>query len=585
MSRKKSYSFYAITILIVSLFTFLVACSSKKKSVVAEIGDEKIYLGEFEKQFLKTVNNIDTARNQSMQEKKEFLDLLIKFRLKVKDARDKGFLNSPEIQNDLNDYKKNFISTFLIDKEVVEPYIEKLYERKMYEVRASHILVNLNQTPTPEDSVKAYKKADDILARLKNGDAFETVAKEMSDDQTAQQNAGDLYYFTGGMTVPEFEDIVYDLKVNEYNKKAVRTMFGLHIVKLTDKKKRNDGIRASHILLQDQKDSLGRTIDSVQTYQKALTTLERLKKGEDFSKVAAEVSQDPGSNTRGGDLGFFDRRRMVQPFDSAAFSLKIGEISGLVRTPFGWHIIKLTEIKEYESFDKQKENLKAEFKKGQQYRTEYAKFVEKVRKDYNFAIEENSFKTFAAKFDSTRTIGSYNLDSLFNNDERQAIIAKYKGGEVKVQDLITYNNTNKDFGPSAALSQALKRMVESSSELPILNLMSIKEKIDKDDDYVDLLREYENGLMSFKIDQEELWSKIKITNEDMLKYYDANTSKFSYTDSTGQKIKTFEEVKSEISSTLQQDKFKDMEKVYVDNLRQKYPVKIYENILEKAFKD
>ena len=191
----------------------------------------------------------------------------------------------------------------------------------------------------------------------------------MSDDQSAKTNGGDLYYFTAGMTVPEFEDAIYDLKVGEYTKKPVRTMFGLHIVKLTDKKKRNEGIRAAHILIQDIKDSVtGKVVDSITSFNKIKDILARIRNGEDFGKIASELSEDPGSKQKGGDLGFFDRRRMVQPFDSAAFSLKVGEVSNIVRTPFGWHLIKLLEVKEYQPYEKQKENLKSEFKRGQNYK-------------------------------------------------------------------------------------------------------------------------------------------------------------------------------------------------------------------------
>jgi len=158
-----------------SLFLFLVlvslaACSSKKKQVVAEIGDEKIYLGEYENQYLKTQGNLDSAKNSSIESRKEFLDLYIKYRLKVKDARERGLLKSDDIQNDLNQYKSNFVTSFLVDKEVVEPQIKSLYDKKEYEVRASHILVNLpQQNKSVEDSIKAYQKANDILKKLKDG--------------------------------------------------------------------------------------------------------------------------------------------------------------------------------------------------------------------------------------------------------------------------------------------------------------------------------------------------------------------------------------------------------------------------------
>ena len=71
----------------------------------------------------------------------------------------------------------------------------------------------------------------------------------------------------------------------------------------------------------------------------------------------------------------------------------------------------------------------------------------------------------------------------------------------------------------------------------------------------------------------------------MQKYYEANSGKYTFTDSGKVKTRDFEEVKSEISNTLQQEKFTEMEKAYVDNLRAKYPVKVNEAILIEAFKE
>jgi peptidyl-prolyl cis-trans isomerase SurA len=580
--NKSKYYIHVLSLIVISLVTVIVACSSKKKIILAEIGDEKLYLHDYETQFLKTINNIDSARNRSIEEKREFLDLLIKFRLKVRDARDRGLLESPEIQQDLNEYKKNFISSFLIDREIVEPNIKQLYERKKYEIRASHILVNLSQDASTEDSLKAYQKADIILKRLEEED-FVTVAKELSDDKTAQQNGGDLYYFTGGMTVTEFEDAVYDLNIGETTKEPIRTMFGLHIVKLTDKQKRYDGIKASHILIQDKKDSLGNTIDSIDTFNKAKEILQRIKNGEDFSSLAKEVSEDPGSKDKGGDLGFFDRRRMVQPFDSAAFSLDVGEVSDLVRTPFGWHIIKVTEIKEYSPFEEQKESLKSKFKRGAMFKTAYTNYMEKARKDYNFVIDPSGLKFLISKFDSTKTINEANVDSLFTGEDRKVVLATYEDGQISIEDMVQYLKTNRDHSSSAPITRRLTLIIEGTAEMPILNLISIKEEIEEDEDYIKLLTEYEDGLLTFKIDQEELWSKIKITDEEMQKYYDGNKEKYTIKENDEDKLRPFEEVKSEISSTLQQGKYKEMETAYIDRLRQKYPVVIHDEVLKEAF--
>lgn len=88
-------------------------------------------------------------------------------------------------------------------------------------------------------------------------------------------------------------------------------------------------VRARHILVDGEDD--------------AKKVAERLKKGEDFAKIAGEVSKDPGSKAEGGDLGFFTKERMVAPFAEAAFKLQPGQISEPVKSQFGWHVIKVEE--------------------------------------------------------------------------------------------------------------------------------------------------------------------------------------------------------------------------------------------------
>ncbi|MCI0474492.1 MAG: peptidylprolyl isomerase [Ignavibacteria bacterium] len=585
MKSHKTINLFILTALIA--FTVMsMGCNKKNKSVVAEIGPDKILVYEFEDQFSKTMNNnTDTLLKTTLEQRKEFLDLMIKLRLKVLDATEKGYLNSPEIKNDLDSYKKNYMSAFLVDRKVTDPYIKELYEMKKYEVRASHILINLTQTPTPEDSVKAFEKAKTVIDKLKSGTDFKQVAAEFSEDPSAKVNGGDLYYFTGGMTVPEFEEAVFKLNKGDFTKTPVRTMFGLHIVLLTDKRKRNDGIRASHILIQDQRDSSGNILDSTVALNKINEISAKIKGGADFGSLAMEYSQDPGSATKGGDLGVFDRRRMVQPFDSAAFSLKVGEVSGPVRTPYGWHLIKVTEIKEYPSFDKAKENLKAEFKRGMQYKTEYDKFVAKTLKDYKFTVDESALNTVMLKIDSTKTIGNTLFDSIFTPADKGIKLATYNGGVVLLGDLIQNLMVNREQSMSLANKMTFTKAIEQTATNPVLTAYAEKENIEKDDEYQDLLKEYTAGLLREKIDLEEITSKIKISDDDIQNYYNTNITQYQIKDGENVTQRPLEEAKAEITNVLRQQKFAEYEKNYIESLKQKYPVKINTDMLLKAFKD
>lgn len=103
-------------------------------------------------------------------------------------------------------------------------------------------------------------------------------------------------------------------------------------------------VRARHILFKVDPGATQEELDEARN--KAQLVLEEVKSGADFSKLAQEYSDDPGSKSKGGDLGFFAGDRMVKPFADAAFAMKSGEISELVATRFGWHIIKVEDVQE-----------------------------------------------------------------------------------------------------------------------------------------------------------------------------------------------------------------------------------------------
>ncbi|MBI4445375.1 MAG: peptidylprolyl isomerase [Acidobacteria bacterium] len=101
---------------------------------------------------------------------------------------------------------------------------------------------------------------------------------------------------------------------------------------------KQEQVRASHILLRSEEGK-----ENPNALKKAEDLLKQLKSGADFAQLAREHSEDPATASKGGDLGFFGRGQMVPEFENVAFSLPAGQISEIVKTPFGYHIIKVTE--------------------------------------------------------------------------------------------------------------------------------------------------------------------------------------------------------------------------------------------------
>ena len=117
-------------------------------------------------------------------------------------------------------------------------------------------------------------------------------------------------------------------------------------------------VRVRHILFSVPKTASDD--EKKKTRAKAGEVLKQIREGASFEKLAAEMSDDTGSKYKGGDLGFFQRGRMVPEFENAAFSLKNGELSDVIETSFGYHILKLEEKKEpkIESFEKVREKVR-----------------------------------------------------------------------------------------------------------------------------------------------------------------------------------------------------------------------------------
>ncbi len=139
-------------------------------------------------------------------------------------------------------------------------------------------------------------------------------------------------------------------------------------------------VSARHILIRVNQSASEE--DKKEARKKAEDILKRIKAGEDFATLASEFSDDPGSKTKGGDLGYFQRGRMVKPFGDAAFALTPGSVSDIVETQFGFHIIKVEDKKEavlepYEKVkDKVKDKLYIDMRKSK-----VEEFVENAMKD------------------------------------------------------------------------------------------------------------------------------------------------------------------------------------------------------------
>ena len=222
------------------------------------------------------------------------------------------------------------------------------------EYHLAHILVSIPEAASPEQVQAAKARAKDILTRLRSGDDFGQMATAESDGQQALEG-GDLGWRKSSQLPSFFTDIVVELKPGDISD-PIRSPSGFHIIKLLDTRGGDQRVlikqtRARHILLRP---------DALVTEQQVQTRIaqlrERIAQGEDFAVLARAHSQDPGSGSKGGDLGWVTPGEMVPEFDKAIDELEPGEISEPVKSRFGWHLIQVQERREQDDTEEHRRN-------------------------------------------------------------------------------------------------------------------------------------------------------------------------------------------------------------------------------------
>jgi len=214
-------------------------------------------------------------------------------------------------------------------------------------VAVRHVLIPFDgaeQAPihTSRTRTEALRRAEQVLGRLHAGEDFAALAEEFSED-ASNRRGGFLGSGEAGTWVPAFEDAAFTLPVGGVSQ-VVETPFGFHIIR----REPLEEVRLRHLVVQYQGARLGDADkpagqrpreEARQLAQDALTALDA---GEPFDAVAARLSDGP-MGIRGADLGWFLRGELGPAFDEAAFSLAVGEWSGVVETVFGYHVVERVE--------------------------------------------------------------------------------------------------------------------------------------------------------------------------------------------------------------------------------------------------
>lgn len=498
--------FFLVLNLLVGSVNFTIAQSIDSENLMT-IGGETISV----KEFLRVYNkNIDLVQDESQKNIDYYLNLYTNYKLKLKEARTLGFDKKDSYKKEFESYKNQLSKAYTNDKEVTETLVKEAYNRTTSEVKAHHILVRIQPG---QDTLAAYEKIKALRSRMVKED-FTSLRTALHDGKSVFVE--DLGYFSAFKMVYDFENAAFNTPLGQTSK-PFRTQFGYHVVKVLDKRPSKGKVQVAHIMIaNNQKDS------TLVPENRIKEIFRSIQEGDSFESLAKQFSDDKSSAAKGGVMNPFksgDIRSEI--FVNTAFGLKeIGAISEPIQSQFGWHILKLISKTPVEPYEQIKVDLEQKVKRDARSKIIRQKMLEKLKQQYT--ISQPSLESVVAKIQKNDADDTWEVEASMEPQ----VFLKIESQEFSYRDFLDLLNKNKR---SFKASTGKSKFISNQYALFLgNNLFQYKKNnlINENEDYANVLKEYEEGLLLFDIMENKIWKGAQLDSIGLNSYYNENTSKF-----------------------------------------------------------
>ena len=510
-----------------------------QSSDVLDIAGERVSLDDFQHVYGK--NNRDSV--YSVEALDDYMELFINFKLKVREAEAMGMDTAEAFITELAGYRSQLARPYLVDGDLLDAMVEEAYQRKGMEVRASHILVSVEDNATPADTLAAWNRIQGIRARVTSGEDFEAVArsKNGSDDPSAASNGGDLGWFTAFQMVYPFECAAFNTPEGEVST-VVRTRFGYHILNVVGKRKARGEVQVAHIMVRMPADA---PQDQVANAEGRIQEVKRLLlSGESFESLALKYSEDPSTANKGGLLPWFGTGKMVESFEDAAFGLEeSGDLAGPVRTDYGFHLLKLMDKKTLPTFEESRRELSKKVRRDSRAEITKTSFVRALKGEYGATVSNRrreALKAAAIKVDSLFYPG-HPLEGVRKSELGRTLFS-VAGSPRTVEDFLTWANAGKirnvDRPQAAMVSDEIDNYV--AQELLAYEDTQLEAK---HNDFRLLMEEYHDGILLFELTDQKVWSRAVKDTTGLMEFHGQNRNEFMWEERLDAGIHTCEDAK------------------------------------------
>jgi len=489
--------------------------------VLFTVEDQAVPVSEFRYIYEKT--NGDNA-DYSRKSVEEYLDLYVKFKLKVQRARDMQLDTIPTLQEELAGYRRTLANSYLIDKEVTEKLVAEAYDRVREDVDISHILFQVAPNAIPEDTLAAYRKAQEASARIMKGEDFAAVAREVSEDKSARDNGGRIGYVTALFpnTYYPMETAAYTLQPGDISL-PVRTGAGYHLLQVHDRRAARGELEAAHIMLRTKDKDVGLVKVRIDSIYRAL------QQGADFEELARTLSEDGFTADKGGYIGFFGINRYENAFEDAAFGIpQDGAFSSPVQTSIGWHIIRRISKRDIQPFELEKRRLQTKVMQDARHERARQALIDQIKQEADFTEYPQALDAFAAGL--TDEFLTFRWKAPKENTEAVlfTLAPDFKATVGDFGEFLTRENRQRvTMGRGTDLRKAVDQLYGGFVDERIMAFEERRlEK--KYPEFRYLMNEYEEGILLFEATQQEVWNLASQDTAGLEAFYEKVKNKYRW---------------------------------------------------------
>jgi peptidyl-prolyl cis-trans isomerase SurA len=492
-------------------------------------------------EFINAYRKNNNTGKPSEKSYRDYLDLYIRYKLKVKAAYDLKLDTLGSQVAELQNFRNQVVEPYMHDEAGLDKLAREAFQRSQKDLHIAHIFVAAPANAMPRDTLKAFNKAMEAYTALQKGGDFGQIAAKYSDDPFVKSNFGDIGYITVFSLPYELEGLAYRTAPGKISR-IYRSNAGFHIFKNLGERKGLGKVRIAQILLVYPPNAT-ETKKAV-TKQLSDSLFAAILRGGDFAELAKKFSGDNLSYQIGGEIPEFGVGKYEPDFEKAAFGLeKDGDVSKPVPSSFGYHILKRLGRKPV-SAEMNKgslENIKQQVMNDPRIEIATKEMLQNILKLTHFrqnsTLRENDLWVY-----TDSSLAHKPLPKFPGLSDSTAVF--YFGSKSYiVKDWMDYRkairNIPSSSGPLKTNQQFFERYRENVAYDYYRNHLENYNK-----QFAAQLKEFKDGNLLFDIMQRKVWDKASSDAAGLENYYKAHASKYWWAPSASAIVFTFSNEKA-----------------------------------------